>query len=93
MPKIYWEIGDFFESAKSAAARAPYAKAYGVVTSTEEECILVSGSGGRMGWVIESTFVPDDAVPSDLKGADFAVRMSLVAITVERGIHSKVHII
>ncbi len=91
MPQISWEIGDFFESEKGATS-APLAKAYGVVTS-EERCVLVGGSGGRMGWVIDSTSIPDDAVPSNLKGADFAVRMSLVAITVGLGIHSRVHII
>ena len=81
MPQISWEVGDFFESARGATSEFR-----GVVTSTDGMCVVVRGSGGRMGWRIHSERIPNGAVPSNLTGVDFAVRMSLVAITVALGV-------
>lgn len=70
MPKITFDRGDLFK----------YDGGYGVVIK-DGEAVLVSGPGGRAGYVIANSDVPQNAVPID-HYMNYEIRMALVAAIV-----------
>lgn len=88
MATIHWSVGDLFMSGNPENSKRFN---YGVVTSHEEECILVVDTGlrGAGKYRISSDFIPDSAVPLppiERKNVPFGVKMALEAAGVVIGV-------